>query len=134
MANHRFSITVDEETYKKLTERSKSTGESIAESARYFMKRGIGLSFAEDSLDIIASVVRQQMEVTIKPHVERLAALSSKTGHMASRSTFLNVQALQDLVPAEKKKDVVAMYDKASKKAAEYMRSRLDDEGVDPVE
>lgn len=40
---------------------------------------------------------------------------------MAARATFLNVQALMDLVPVENRKDVMAMYDSASKKATAYM-------------
>ena len=59
--------------------------------------------------------------------MERLAALSSKGGHMAARATFLNVQALMDLVPPENRKDVRAMYENASKKAVAYMHMPVEE-------
>lgn len=59
--------------------------------------------------------------------MERLAALSSKGGHMAARATFLNVQALMDLVPPENRKDVRAMYESASKKAVAYMHMPVEE-------
>jgi hypothetical protein len=44
------------------------------------------------------------------PHVERLAALSSKSGHMSATAAFLNVQAFMDLVPSEKRKNLKELY------------------------
>lgn len=58
----------------------------------------------------------------MKPHIARLAALTSKLGHMSATATFLNVQAFQDLVPTEKKKDIKVLYEKARKKAGAYMK------------
>lgn len=72
------------------------------------------------------------MEVVIKPHIERLAKLSSKTGHIGATGAFLNVQALMDLVPVERRKDVRDMYESAKKKAVVYMRTPLENlEGLD---
>ena len=67
------------------------------------------------------------MELVLKPHTERLAALSSKSGHMAAAAAFLNVQALMDLVPKENRRSVREMYDNARKKAFAYMRTKAND-------
>lgn len=64
------------------------------------------------------------MEIVIRPHIERLAKLASKSRHMSATAAFLNVQALMDLVPIERKKDVREMYESARKKAVEYMRTK----------
>lgn len=63
----------------------------------------------------------------MKPHIERLAKLSSKSGHMSATAAFHQIQALMDLVPDEKRKNVFEMYESARKKAAKYMRTRTDD-------
>ena len=117
----RLSVSVDDQLYEKITNIANKTGDSTAETMRKLMRIGLTEKITEDNTDLIANVVRSQMEVVIKPHIERLAKLSSKTGHMASTATYLNVQAFQDLVPPERKKDVRHLYEKARKKAFKYM-------------
>ncbi|MEG6617632.1 hypothetical protein V6C27_14645 [Peptococcaceae bacterium 1198_IL3148] len=76
---------------------------------------------------MITYIVRQQVDAVMKTHVERLVALTSKSGHMSATAAFLNVQALMDLVPKENRRDVIPMYENARKKAVEYMRTRTKD-------
>ncbi|MBU3173262.1 hypothetical protein [Clostridium estertheticum] len=129
MANtfKRYSISVDDDVYEKIMNISQISGESLAEVTRLLIKKGLATNYIEESKDIIASVVKEQLELVLKPNVERLAKIGSKSGHMAATAAFLNVQALMDLVPSEKRKDVTAMYDKARKKAATYMRQKAED-------
>lgn len=121
------SIKLHQETYDLIEQIAKKNDESVSETIRNLVDKGLSERVLEQNTDLIAQTVRQQMEIVIKPHIERLAGLSSKTGHMASTATFLNVQAFMDLVPTEKKKDVRTLYDKARKKAAEYMRTKAED-------
>lgn len=121
----RFTISVDEKTYKELVQISKNTKDSLAETTRKYIKKGLAKDYIDDSKDLIASLVREELKAALKPSVERLAALSSKAGHMAATAAFLNVQALMDLVPKENRKDVREMYESARKKAVEYMKNRL---------
>lgn len=116
-------LRVDNELYEKITNISNKSGDSIAEVMRKLLRIGLTEKITEDNTDLIATIVRQQMEITMKPHVERLAKLSSKTGHMSATAAFLNVQALMDLVPKDKKKDALELYEKARKKAAKYMKT-----------
>lgn len=120
-------LRISDDIYNKVTEMSKKTGESVAEVTRKLIEKGLASEWVNENDDLIASIVRQQLDIVLKPHVERLAKLSSKTGHMASTAAFLNVQALQDLVAPEKRKDVVDMYNKARKMAVGYMKTRTDD-------
>lgn len=130
----RFSICVDDDTYEKLIKIKQTTGNSLADISRGFIKKGLAQSYVDESEEIIASIVRQQLEIVLKPHIERLAALSSKSGHMSASAAFLNVQALMDLVPTERRKDVVGMFNSARKKAIAYMRTKVNDEGGLDVE
>jgi len=124
---NRFSLSVDDETYEQIENIVKTTGMSRAEVTRRLIKKGLAKDWAEDSSNLIATLIRQQMEIVIKPHIERLAKLSSKSGHMSATSAFLNVQALMDLVPDDKRKDVRTMYDSARKKAVVYFKEKTDD-------
>lgn len=123
----RYSLCLDDQTYNSIQEISKNTGYSIAEVSRKLIKKGLSKEYIDDSKDIIANLIREQLEIVLKPSVERLAALSSKSGHMSATAAFLNVQALMDLVPKENRKNVREMYESARKKSAEYMKTKTED-------
>lgn len=119
--NKRFTITLDENTYNQIKILSDKRGEGLTETTRYLLDRGLSLEYSDQSLDLISQIVRKQMDLAIKPHIERLAKISSKSGHMAATSTFLNAQALVDLVPEDRRREIKPMYEKARKQAVEFM-------------
>lgn len=124
---YKTTIRLDRETYKTLNNIAVNKNEPLANIIRETIKEGLINKITEENADLIAVTVRQQLEIVLKPHIERLAALSSKSGHMSATAAFLNVQALMDLVPTEKRKDVLAMYESARKKAVAYMRTNTKD-------
>ena len=119
-------IKFDKHVHDQIQIISEHNGESFSETVRNLVSRGLTEKVYEENTDLIARVVRQQVEVVMKTHVERLAALSSKGAHMSATAAFLNVQALMDLVPKEQRKDVRVMYESARKKAAGYMATKAD--------
>lgn len=121
------SVKLYQRQYDAIERMAKNEGTSISDVMRELIDRALTEKVTEENTDLIAHVVKKQLEVVLKPHVERLAALSSKGGHMAARATFLNVQALMDLVPPENRKDVRAMYESASKKAVAYMHMPVEE-------
>lgn len=122
-------LRLNGDTYKKVKALAKENEESVSETLRILINDGLACKVTEENTDIIAVTVRQQLEIVLKPHIERLAALSSKSGHMSATAAFLNVQALMDLVPTENRRNVRQMYENARKKAAAYMRTRTEDWG-----
>lgn len=123
----RYSLCLDEATYNTIKTISETTNNSIAEVTRELIQNGLARDWVNKNEDIITEIVRKQVDVVMKPNVKRLAALSSKCGHMAATAAFLNVQALMDLVPKENRRNVREMYNNARKKAFEYMRTKADD-------
>lgn len=121
------SVKLYQRQYDAIERMAKNEGTSISDVMRELIDRALTEKVTEENTDLIAHIVKKQLEVVLKPHVERLAALSSKGGHMAARATFLNVQALMDLVPPENRKDVRAMYESASKKAVAYMHMPVEE-------
>lgn len=124
------SVKLYQRQYDAIERMAKNEGTSISDVMRELIDRALTEKVTEENTDLIAHIVKKQLEVVLKPHVERLAALSSKGGHMAARATFLNVQALMDLVPPENRKDVRAMYESASKKAVAYMHMPVEEDEV----
>lgn len=130
----KISFKAHSEMVETIENIAKQNGESVSETIRQLIEEGLTVKLSQKNTDLIANIVREQMEVVLKPSVERLAALSSKSGHMSATAAFLNVQALMDLVSDERKKDVRQMYEKARKMAVEYMRIRTDDWKVNEFE
>ena len=127
MSTDRFSVSVDEKTSNEIQNIVNKTGKSKAEVTRELINKGLAANWLDENVDFISQIIRRQLEVVIKPHIERLAKLSSKCGHIAATAAFLNVQAFQDLVMDEKRKVPIEMYEKARKKAVEYMKMPVDE-------
>lgn len=120
-------LRVTDDDYKKIKNLAHKRGIMVTELLREFIDQGLQEKLAEENLDLVASVVRQQLDAVMKPHIERLASISSKAGHMSATAAFLNAQALVELVPTERQRDIRVMYDNARKKAVEYMRVKTSD-------
>lgn len=123
----KISVKIHREQYEAIVALSSKSSKSMSEIVRVLIDGGLSERITEKNKTMMSQVVSEQMQLIIKPHVERLAALMSKSGHMSARATFLNVQALMDLVEPHRKRDVREMYESASKKAVEYMRIKTDD-------
>lgn len=119
----KISVRINSDVYNQLEIIAAKRGDTISDVTRDLINAGLNERVLEENTDLIGQIVRQQIDAVMKVHVERLAKLSSKTGHMAATAAFLNVQALMDIVPPERRKDVRAMWESARKKAAAYIKT-----------
>ena len=119
---YRMTLRLNKTTYEKILNISKKNGESISEVTRNLIDKGLAIEVSSKEMDLIAKIIREQLSVILNPAVERLAALSAKGALMSAISTFLNVQALLDIVDKSKRKDVLDFYDKAREKGLEFMK------------
>lgn len=122
---HPTTIRLDSETYNLLKNIAEKNQTTLAEILRQIIKKGLERDYVDNSEDLIAEIVHKELEVVIKPHINRLAALISKSGHASVASMFLNAQSIMDFVPTEKRKDVKEVHEKAMKKAVAYMKNPL---------
>jgi len=126
-AFHKVTFRVNNNVYDKVKKIADKKGESTSEILRQLVEDGLTLEVGNENKNILSAIVREELQRVLKPSVERLAKITSKAGHMSATATFLNVQALMDLAPTEKKKDVREMYENARKKAVTYMRVKTED-------
>jgi predicted DNA-binding protein len=124
---YKTTIRLTKDTYNKLNNLAEKRDEPLANVIRETIERGLANEWVDENKDLIANIVREQIQIALKPSVERLAKIGSKSGHMSATAAFLNVQALMDLVPPEQRKDVRTMYESARKKAITYMKTKTDD-------
>ena len=124
---YKTTLRLTKDTYNKLNNLAEKRDEPLANIIRETIERGLASEWVDENTDLIAKIVREQLEIVLKPKIERLAKIGSKAGHMSATAAFLNVQALQDLVPKELRKSPVEMYEKARVKAIAYMKNKTED-------
>ena len=121
----RISITFTDEQADVIEKIARREGNSFADTVRGLCDEAIKIQVSSDNIDLVAGIIDERLRSILKPHVERLASLSAKGAIMSATSTFLNAQALADLVPSERRKDLVEIYEKARIKGVAYVKGRV---------
>lgn len=118
----------DDETYDQIKKLAAKKNCSLAEVVRDLTIQGLHTEVTKDNINFISGIIREQMQSVLKTHVERLAALEAKTCMAAASSMYLNLEALEKLVPPTQRTDVQNSYAKARKKAHNYTQGKKGDE------
>lgn len=111
------------ELFEKVEKLAGTRGESLSETVRNLVTDGLAFSVTKDNTDLIAKVVRGQVDIAMKLQVDRLASLIVKAGIMSSASFNLNAQAIHGLLPVEERKDLRTIHDKSRAMGYMYMRT-----------
>lgn len=124
----RVNVTFSEEEYNHIEKASKINGVSASEYVRNLYFNGKRMNTINENKDEISEFLEGVIDNTIKPHINRLASISVKGAIMSATSTFLNAQALADLLPNDKRKDFVEVYNKSRLKGVAYVKAKINDE------
>lgn len=122
----RTSVTFDNETYRQLKLIADKNGDSIAETVRELVQRSLDGELAAANITFIADIIREQLRDVMQPYVERLAAISAKSGVQAGAAAYLAAEAIAKFVPDNMQAEVSETYEQARKKAVAYMQRRGD--------
>lgn len=127
----RIDIVVDDITYNQIKDISEKRHCSMSEVGRSYIQDGLNGDITKSNIDFVAGIIREQLKIILYPSVERLAALSAKTCMQASTSAYLNAEALARFVPLNQQMELEQAYNAARKKAALYLKRRLDDSDLE---
>ena len=123
----RISITFTDEQAKMIERIARKETKSFADTVRFLCDESLKVTANTDSIDMITEIIDERLRAILKPQVERLASISAKGAIMSATSTFLNAQALADLVPLNKQKDLLEIYEKARLKGVTYVKGKVTD-------
>ncbi len=94
----RFSITLSEHEHELLMKYiSERNGIKEHTGVNELIKLGISKYSKGGNEEKIRRVVKEQIDLTLKPYTESLASLSSKVAIMSGRTIFLLVQFVIDM-------------------------------------
>ncbi|MDO5572302.1 MAG: hypothetical protein Q4F97_12690 [Bacteroidales bacterium] len=121
----RINVTFDEVTYNTIQLIADRNNISMSELVRDYAYQGLKAQVGIDNIDLITKIIREQLSAILNPSVERICALSAKTGVMAATSTYLNAESISRFVPDELQEEYTITYEKARKKAIAYIKTPI---------
>lgn len=124
----RVTVTLDRVTHNQLKNIADKNHISISEVMRRYVEAGLNGNLAEENINYISTIIREQLRIVMQPSIERLAALSAKTCIQASAAAYLTAETIARFVPVELQEDVASVYEDARKKGVRYTKSRVSDE------
>ena len=124
----RVTVTFDGDTYMQLKNIADKNHISISEAVRRYIEAGLNGSLSEANIDYISQIIREQLRIVMKPSIERLASLSTKTCIQASAAAYLTAETIARFVPEELQEDVQLVYEEARKKGVRYTKTKIVDE------
>jgi len=127
------SIRLPQDLIEKINIVAAQRGDNnFSEAARYLLERGLSLHMMDANVDDLTAAIRQSLDVVLKPHVDRLAAISAKGVIAGSTAQYLMMQYLHDLYTEiapelAERTDLRKLINEARLKAVQDLRKRLDE-------
>lgn len=122
---HRINVTFEDDTFKQIENIANSTHTTLSEVVRNFAIQGINGEVGAKNIDLITSIIREQLRVILKPDTDRICSLLAKGTIMSATSAYLNAEAISRFVDINLQSDVQSVYDQAHKKAVLYTKSKI---------
>lgn len=121
---HRITVTLDDATYEQVKNMAHRENRSMSEVLRIAAIETLTVQINAENIDMITSIIRQQLRDVMQPQVERLAALSAKTCVQSATAAYLTAETISRFVPVSQQEDLQEVYTAARKKAVEYTRRK----------
>lgn len=122
----RIFPTIEMEQYEQLQKLAAKRGVTIPDIVREFIDQGLTNNYCVENIDLITDIIRTQLNIIIKPAVDRMAALSSKACIQSGTAAYLSAEAIAKFVPDELQEDFLDVYEAAKKKAVADMKRKSD--------
>ncbi len=121
----RISITLIPQEYEQIQRIAASKNISMGELCRQYIVQGLHGAIAQDNIDFLVPIIREQLQLVLAPSVERLAKISVKSCVQAGAAAYLSAEALAKFVPEEYQMDFEESYETARKKAVRYLKGTV---------
>jgi hypothetical protein len=123
MNNFRAKIVLNEHEEELLRKYMKENNIKYkAVACRELLLLGITREIDKEQYDIIAKLVKTELESELQEHNKRIKSILFNAGRLSSTSTYFIIGILRDMIKGKKKKNVSLLYEKASKYAVKEVK------------
>ena len=122
----KVNLLLEQETYDNLEKLAALRGGSttVSDIIRESIDYNLTANYCVENIDLITKIMREELQDILKPALDRIAALSSKSCVQAATASYLNAEALSRFVPEKERMDVKEGYDAARKKGVAYVKGK----------
>lgn len=119
-----LSVLLTDDDYEQIKILAAKKHMSMAALARDFILRGLNGNVTESNIEILAPIIRSQVECCLAPQMERMISLISKTCIQSGAAAYLSADAILKFVPPSQREEVQHSYELARKRAVKYMKNK----------
>ena len=125
--NPRINVSFDPESYENIKRLAAKQHKTMSEVVRNWSLQGLDGELNAQNIDLITDIIRTQMQDILRPSIDRLASINSKTCIQAGTSAYLAAEAILKFVPVTRQQEVEESYELARKKAIAYLKGKTKD-------
>ncbi len=119
-----ITVKIRQSEYDSLKKLSSKTHKPIAEIVRGFIRAGMSIESSKDDIDFIRKQLREELDIMLKPQVNRLAKLLMRIGMMTISFCYFNSKIIENFVPFEDMESYEELMTNAKHSAAAYLNMR----------
>lgn len=122
----RVYVTLTPAVHKQIKDMARKSHRSTSDIMRELVEKGLDLEVTQQNLDYMSIFLREQLGDVMRPYMDRIISLQSKTCIQAGAAAYLSAETIRKFVPSEEQMEVLEAYEAARKKAVEYTRRKID--------
>jgi len=119
-----ITVKVKPSDYENLKKLSSKTHKPVAEIIRGYIRNGMSIDGNKDDIDFIRRQIREELDLVIKPQVNRLAKMLMRIGMMTISFCYFTSKIIFRFVPFRDKESYEELMATAKRNAAAYLNMR----------
>jgi hypothetical protein len=123
-ASIKRSVDLSRETYEALQQIAAMQGKPVSELIRKYISDGMNVDKTSSDIDFIRKQIREELEIMLKPQINRLAKLLMRIGMMTISFCYFNSKIVHRFVPFSDKTSYEELLAECKHNAAAYLNMR----------
>ena len=119
-----ITVKVRQSEYESLQKLGTKTHKPMAEIIRGFIKAGMDIERSKEDIDFIRKQIREELEIMLKPQINRLAKLLMRIGMMTVSFCYFNSKIVHLFVPIKDRTSYEELMSECKHNAAAYLNMR----------
>jgi len=122
-----LTVRVKESTYRKLQTHANKIGMNVSELTREYIQKGMNIASYKEDIDFIRKQIREELQIQLKPSIERLAKLSVKTGIVSAAGYHLAAAMLSEFVHPTRQREYSEVLAESKKHGVAYFKVSMNE-------
>ncbi len=118
------SVTFGVDTLEQLDKLALRKKTSTSELVRGYVEKGLAIDGHKEDIDLIATVVRQEIKAQLDAQIDRLAKMQMKTGKISAGLYYLVLKLLLKQFGATRSQSLKELATETRKMGVKYMQMR----------